>query len=158
LDEFGFGSLKLTVDDFSTQGNIIQLGYEPVRIVIITSIKGRDFSGVWMSRVQGFYGKQTTNSIDRQNLIKTKKLSDRAQDKADLELLLSEEKSDHAKARVTYRIHPSSCHRIPPNQKFYQAFNMMKVQLVNNVPKMPQNAKMPKKTIRYLLILCHHIS
>ena len=39
LDEFGFGSLNLAVNDFTTRGNIIQLGYEQVRIDIITSIK-----------------------------------------------------------------------------------------------------------------------
>ena len=91
LDEFGFGSLNLAVKDFSTQGNIIQLGYEPVRIDIITSIEGLDFTDIWKSRIQGPYGKQTVNFIDRQNLIRSKKLSNRAQDKADLELLLLEE-------------------------------------------------------------------
>ena len=91
LDEFGFGSLNLAVEDFSTQGNIIQLGYEPVRIDIMTSIKGMEFAEVWRNRIQGPYGKQTVNYIDCQNLIRSKKLSNRAQDKADLELLLSEE-------------------------------------------------------------------
>ena len=91
LNEFGFGSLNLSVKDFSTRGNIIQLGYEPVRIDIISSIEGLDFTDVWKSRVQGPYGKQTINFIDRQNLIRSKKLSNRDQDKADLKLLLSEE-------------------------------------------------------------------
>ena len=90
LDEFGFGSLNLAVEDFSTQGNIIQLGYEPVRIDIITSIRGLEFSDIWKSRLQGPYGEQTVNFIDRQHLIRSKKLSNRVQDKADLELLLSE--------------------------------------------------------------------
>jgi hypothetical protein len=91
LDEFGFKSLNLSVEDFSTRGNIIQLGYEPVRIDIITSIKGLEFVDIWEGRIQGLYGKQTVNFIDRQNLIRSKKLSNRAQDKADLELLSSEE-------------------------------------------------------------------
>ena len=90
LDEFGFGSLNLTVEDLTAEGNIIQLGYEPVRIDIMTSIKGLDFSKVWRKHVTGSYGQQTVNYIDRQNLIKLKKLSDRIQDKADLELLLSD--------------------------------------------------------------------
>ena len=90
LDEFGFGSLNLRIEDFSSKGNIIQLGYEPVRIDIITSIKGLDFSEVWRNRVLGTYGNQTVNFIDRQNLIKSKKISNRIQDKADLELLLSD--------------------------------------------------------------------
>ena len=89
LSEFGFGSLDLTIEYFSTKGNIIQLGYEPVRIDIITSIRGLKFSDIWKNRIQGPYGKQTVNYIDRQNLIRAKKLSNRAQDQADLELLLS---------------------------------------------------------------------
>ena len=73
LSEFGFGSLDLTIEDFSTKGNIIQLGYEPVKIDIITSIRGLKFSDIWKNRVQGPYGKQTVNYIDRQNLIRAKK-------------------------------------------------------------------------------------
>ncbi len=88
LNEFGFGSLNLAVEDFSTKGNIIQLGYEPVRIDLLTSIKGLEFEDIWKNRVRGPYGKQTANYIDRQNLIKSKKISNRPQDKADLELLL----------------------------------------------------------------------
>jgi hypothetical protein len=87
LNEFGFGSLDLTIDDFSKEGNIIQLGYEPVRIDILTSLTGLVFADIWNSRVQGPYGKQTVNYIDRQNLIKSKKIANRAQDKADLEIL-----------------------------------------------------------------------
>ena len=90
LDEFGFGSLNLTVEDLTAEGNIIQLGYEPVRIDIMTSIKGLDFSEVWHNIVAGPYGEQAVNYIDRQSLIKLKQLSDRTQDKADLEILLSD--------------------------------------------------------------------
>jgi len=90
LEIFGFGSLNLRVEDFSEKGNIIQLGYEPVRIDIMTSLKGLDFSDVWKNRVQDSYGKQMVNFIDRQNLIKSKKISNRTQDKADLELLQSD--------------------------------------------------------------------
>ena len=91
LDKFGFGSLNLHIEDFSTKGNIIQLGYEPVRIDILTSLKGLEFSEIWESRVQGPYGNQMVNFIDRQNLIKSKKIADRAQDRADLELLQKDE-------------------------------------------------------------------
>lgn len=87
LHEFGFGSLKLVPGDFSTPGRIIQLGYEPVRIDIITSIQGLDFADIWENRIQGPYGGQTVNFIDRENLIKSKKISSRSQDKTDLERL-----------------------------------------------------------------------
>lgn len=88
LDDFGFGSLDLAVDDLTAKGNIIQLGYEPIRIDIMIEVKGLDFSDVWQNRVSGPYGRQTVYFIDRKNLIALKRNSDRAQDKADLELLL----------------------------------------------------------------------
>ena len=58
-------------------------------IDIITSIKGLEYAEIWKNRIKGPYGTQTINFIDRQNLIRTKKLSNRAQDKADLKLPLS---------------------------------------------------------------------
>lgn len=88
LKEFGFESLNLSADDFSEENHIIQLGYEPVRIDILTSLKGLAFADIWRSRVQGPYGDQIVNYIDRQHLIKSKQSSNRTQDKADLELLL----------------------------------------------------------------------
>ena len=91
LDEFGFGSLELEIADFLSEGNIIQLGYEPVRIDILTSIKGMNFSDIWGTRVRGTYGDQTVNYINRKNLIKSKKISNRIQDQADIELLLPED-------------------------------------------------------------------
>jgi len=87
LQEFGFGSLKLTTVDFSTPGKIIQLGYEPVRIDIITSIEGLDFADIWEKRVRGTYGEQTVNFIDRTNLIRSKQISNRIQDLHDLNRL-----------------------------------------------------------------------
>ncbi len=94
LNDFGFGSYGLSVDDFTEKGNIIQLGYEPVRIDIITSIEGLEFSEIWESKVRGTYGGQTVNFIDRKNLIRSKELSDRLQDKADLELLFFDNKGE----------------------------------------------------------------
>ena len=91
LVQFGFGSLDLRIEDFAESGNIIQLGYEPIRIDIITSLKGIEFSEIWKNRVQGPYGNQMVNFIDRQNLIKSKKIADRPQDRADLEILQSDD-------------------------------------------------------------------
>jgi hypothetical protein len=51
LNEFGFGSLNLAIEDLAVEGNILQLGYEPVRIDIMTSIKGLDFTKVWREHV-----------------------------------------------------------------------------------------------------------
>ena len=40
LEKFGFGSVCLSPKDFEKTGKIIQLGYPPARIDIITSISG----------------------------------------------------------------------------------------------------------------------
>ncbi|MCX7793146.1 MAG: hypothetical protein N2257_01885 [Thermodesulfovibrionales bacterium] len=45
IKEFGFTGL--TEKDFMSSGIIIQLGYEPVRIDIVTSIDGCTFEEVW---------------------------------------------------------------------------------------------------------------
>lgn len=88
LNEFGFESLKLSEKDFSQKGKIIQLGYEPVRIDIITSIQGCSFKQVWKNRTFGIYGKEKVFFIGINELIKNKKISKRKQDKVDLDILL----------------------------------------------------------------------
>jgi hypothetical protein len=87
LREFGFESLSLTVDDFSQKGKIIQLGYEPVRIDLITSISGIEFSESWKGKKKGLFGKIEVFFISKKHLISNKKQSGRAQDLADLKRL-----------------------------------------------------------------------
>ena len=53
LNDFGFGSAGLTSDDFLKKDEIIQLGYEPVRIDILTSISGVNWNEVWKNKVKG---------------------------------------------------------------------------------------------------------
>jgi hypothetical protein len=88
LKDFGFGSLALSEDDFTEKGKIIQLGYEPVRIDIITSLKGMDFSTIWDNRSHGQFGKQQVCFIGLNEFIKVKQAANRSQDRADLEVLL----------------------------------------------------------------------
>ncbi len=88
LNDFGFGSLGLKLEDFMKEGRIIQLGYEPVRIDIITSISGCTFDEVWENKKVGRYGKEKVYYIGLQELIKNKKTAKRKQDKIDLAILL----------------------------------------------------------------------
>lgn len=89
LNEFGFKSLGLSAKDFSEKGKTIQLGYEPVRADIITSIEGCDFKKAWKNRKIGHYGDTKVSFIGLEELIKNKKIAKRKQDLADLDLLLS---------------------------------------------------------------------
>lgn len=87
LREFGFSSLKLSAQDFARPGCTIQLGYEPVRIDLITSIEGCAFPQVWKGKVRGSFGPLTVNYIGRADLIKNKRAADRDRDREDLRLL-----------------------------------------------------------------------
>ncbi len=89
LVDFGFGRLDLTKNDFCQKGKIIQLGYEPVRVDIMTPLQGWDFREIWKSKTPGTYGKQKVFFMGLDYLIKNKRLSKRRHDKIDLDLLLS---------------------------------------------------------------------
>jgi hypothetical protein len=85
LHEFGFTQLK--EKDLMEPGSIIQLGYEPIRIDIITSIDGCSFGQIWKTRKTGKYGKAKTYYMGIKELIRNKKATGRKQDIADLDVL-----------------------------------------------------------------------
>jgi len=92
LNDFGFKSLKLSEEDFCRKGRIVQLGYKPVRIDIITSIEGSRFKDVWNNKVISTYGDEKVFFIGIDELIKNKQCSKRPQDKIDLDLLMKAKK------------------------------------------------------------------
>ena len=87
LNEFGFASLGLKADDFLTPDQVIQLGYEPSRIDILTTISGVEFSTCYDSRVNMDVDGVQITVIDNENLKKNKKASGRPQDLADVDQL-----------------------------------------------------------------------
>ncbi len=89
LKEFGFGALKLTPDDFVSLDRFIQLGYEPVRVDLITSVTGCTFEQIWRHRVRGRYGRTRTWFIGKGELIRNKQVTARPIDQADVDVLLS---------------------------------------------------------------------
>ena len=93
LNDFGFGSLPLSENDFIEKGQVIQLGYEPVRIDIITSIEGMDFDEIWDNKSIGQFGKEQVFFIGLNEFIKVKQAANRSQDRADLEVLLEVDKN-----------------------------------------------------------------
>lgn len=84
LDEFGFGSLGLTPDDFLEPGIIIQLGYPPQRIDMITALVGVDFETCFTRRLEEVINDVIVPFIDLENLKKNKRASGRPQDLADV--------------------------------------------------------------------------
>jgi len=92
LDKFGFGSLDLTVDDFSLCNKVVQLGVPPVRIDIVTSITGVDWRTAESNRVKGEYGEVPVYFIGRSDFIANKRSIGRHKDIADVEALGEDEK------------------------------------------------------------------
>jgi hypothetical protein len=87
LDQFGFGGLGISVEDLSAENRIIQLGVEPNRIDLMTSISGVSFEEAWQSRVQVKLDGVEVYVIGREALIRNKRASNRAKDIIDVEEL-----------------------------------------------------------------------
>ncbi|MFP4081906.1 MAG: nucleotidyltransferase [Candidatus Aminicenantes bacterium] len=87
LEEFGFCELAVSLEDLIEEGNIFQLGYEPIRIDLLNKLEGFRFQDIWQNRVTGEYGSEQVYFIGLDDLIKNKKMSDRPSDKIDIELL-----------------------------------------------------------------------
>jgi len=91
LEEFGFSSLELSIDDFLNEDNVIQLGLPPVRIDIITSISGVSWEHADATKEPGLYGDVPVFYIGKNQYIMNKKAIGRAKDIADIEALGEEE-------------------------------------------------------------------
>ena len=92
LNAFGFQNLLLTESDFSKENSIIQLGYPPFRIDILTSIDGVAFDQAWEKKVVVELNGMNVPFIGREDLITNKKATGRPQDIADVSRLTSEDK------------------------------------------------------------------
>src|SRR3989338_10605647 len=84
---------SLEEKDLIRTGKIIQLGYEPIRIDLMTSIEGCNFEEVWKNRAVGTYGKQKALFIGFNELVKNKKKSGRKQDSVDISILMRKKKA-----------------------------------------------------------------
>jgi hypothetical protein len=87
LEAFGFGSLGLSVEDFSVPGRVVQLGVPPVRVDIITSITGVPWEEAEADRVQGTFGTIPVSYIGKASFIRNKRALGRNKDLADAEAL-----------------------------------------------------------------------
>lgn len=85
--DFGFGSLGLKPDEFSGLDRVVQIGYPPVRIDVMSSISGVDFDEVWDSRIAGNIEDRDVFFIARGPLLKNKIASGRPKDLGDADRL-----------------------------------------------------------------------
>ena len=87
LEEFGFSSLELSIDDFQKKDQVVQLGLPPVRIDIITSISGVTWEQADASKEPGKYGEVPVFYIGKVQYVANKRATGRAKDIADIEAL-----------------------------------------------------------------------
>jgi hypothetical protein len=88
LEEFGFGNLNITKDDLTKRDFVVQLGFPPNRIDILTGITGLNYDTAYKNRtVRHIAGIGKISFISRDDLIKNKQLSKRVKDKQALEWL-----------------------------------------------------------------------
>jgi hypothetical protein len=85
---FGFPEKDLNFEMFTSVGNIITFGVEPVRVDFLNQISGIGFEEAWSNKIRGKYGNVEVNFIGLTQLIKNKTSTDRPKDKLDAEELL----------------------------------------------------------------------
>jgi len=87
LEEFGFQELGLTAEDFTEPDVVIQLGYPPNRVGLLTSPTGVEFDECWKERLDVQMEGFTVPFIGLEGLKANKRASGRPQDTVDVEIL-----------------------------------------------------------------------
>ena len=84
LKQFGFDALGLIAEDFLQPQQVVQLGYPPHRIDLLTSVAGTEFPECYENRSSVEIGGVTIAFIGLSDLKRNKAASGRPQDLADL--------------------------------------------------------------------------
>ena len=79
------------MEDFLTPERVVQLGREPNRIDLLTSISGVSFEEAWPARVEGQIDGLPAHIIGRDALLRNKESSGRAKDRIDHQELRKQE-------------------------------------------------------------------
>ncbi len=87
INEFGFSSFKLTIEDLTKPGNVIQLGHPPFRIDLLTEIDGVTFEECFINRKEVKIEDIKVNFIGYNDLLKNKKETGRPRDIDDIDNL-----------------------------------------------------------------------
>jgi hypothetical protein len=90
LNEFGFGGYDISENDFKGQDSVVQLGYPPNRIDIITGVTGLNFEECFNIKKEVVLAEIPVNFISLYHLRLNKKATGRDQDITDLNNLPKE--------------------------------------------------------------------
>ena len=89
LDAFGFASLGVEAGDFLAPQAMVQLGYTPARIDLLTAIDGISFAEAFANQVHFEIDELQLPVISVDDLIRNKLATGRTKDRADVEALRS---------------------------------------------------------------------
>jgi hypothetical protein len=87
LNEFGMGSLGIERDTLSTADTVIQMGYPPARIDLMTSIEGVEFTQAYPEALRVMIDGIALTIISKEHFLKNKRALGRYKDLADVEAL-----------------------------------------------------------------------
>ncbi len=87
LAQFGFGELGIGLQDLTSPNRVIQLGFPPRRIDLLTSIDGVDFVSAYSRRMLFELDSAPLNFIALEDFKTNKRATGRHKDLADLEAL-----------------------------------------------------------------------
>ena len=87
LKRFGFGEIGLKTDDFLQPGAVVQLGYPPSRIDLLTAIDGVEFDACYARRLVMNIAVVDLPVIGLEEFRANKRAAGRVRDLADLEAL-----------------------------------------------------------------------
>lgn len=85
LRDFGFAFPNLTAEDFQRENNVVQLGFPPVRIDILTFLSGMDWDTAFSHAEKADLDGVPVLIIGKDDYIANKRASGRAKDLSDIE-------------------------------------------------------------------------
>ena len=91
IEEFGFASIKIRLEDLRKSEMVVQLGRSPNRIDILTSLTAVKFSEAWRTKHRARLCNLPVFIISKKYLIRNKKALGRPQDLADVKKISARE-------------------------------------------------------------------
>lgn len=85
LQAFGAPLGDITADDLTKPDLVYQIGVQPRRVDLLTTLSGLSFTTAWPNRVHGQFGRVACTFIGRDDLITNKRAVGRPRDLADLD-------------------------------------------------------------------------
>lgn len=84
LRDFGAPLENVSVEDFTSGDNVVQLGVEPRRIDLMTRISGVSFDDAWKNKVVVSIGDLEVFVLSKGDLLANKKAANRDKDGSDI--------------------------------------------------------------------------